>query len=154
MRILITGGLGQLGRALQRVLSDHELIIVDLPEVDLSNRQAITETVLTSQPKAVIHCAAYTDVDGCARNPEMAYRVNAQGTQNVALACSAIGADLVHISTNEVFAGDRPEGYEEWDRPNPINGIDICGPVLRRAGNASWRCSRMVRPAASSSAFA
>ncbi|MGD8585900.1 MAG: NAD(P)-dependent oxidoreductase, partial [Chloroflexota bacterium] len=65
--------------------------------------------------------AAYTDVDGCARNPELAFRVNAQGTQNVALASRAVGADLIHISTNEVFAGDRPEGYEEWVRPNPIN---------------------------------
>jgi dTDP-4-dehydrorhamnose reductase len=121
MRILITGGLGQLGTALQCVLDDHELTIVDLPDVDISDRQSILEAILDSQPQAVIHCAAYTDVDGCARNPELAYQVNATGTQNVALASKAAGAELIHISTNEVFAGDWPGGYEEWQQPRPIN---------------------------------
>lgn len=121
MRILITGGLGQLGVALQGVLSDHELLIVDLPDVDISDRRAITERIIDNQPDAVIHCAAYTDVDGCAKNPEVAYRVNSLGTQNVALACATAGSKLVHISTNEVFAGDRLAGYEEWRRPRPIN---------------------------------
>jgi dTDP-4-dehydrorhamnose reductase len=121
MRILITGGLGQLGRALQRVLTDHELFIVDLPDVDITNRQVISKTIYESQPQLVIHCAAYTDVDGCARNPELADKVNALGTQNVALACKESGAEMIHVSTNEVFAGDRPEGYEEWMTPDPLN---------------------------------
>ncbi|MCB8967657.1 MAG: SDR family NAD(P)-dependent oxidoreductase [Ardenticatenaceae bacterium] len=69
----------------------------------------------------VIHCAAYTDVDGCARDPQRAYRINALGTQNVTLACLEFGAEMVHISTNEVFAGDCPAGYEEWMPLNPVN---------------------------------
>lgn len=69
----------------------------------------------------ILHCAADTDVDGCARNPERAYRTNALGTQNIALACRAYGAEMVHISTNEVFAGDQPDGYEEWMLPYPVN---------------------------------
>lgn len=121
MRILITGGLGQLGRALQRVLVDHELIIVDLPEVDIADRQEIAASIVGNHPDAVIHCAAYTNVDGCAKNPSLAYKVNAYGTQNVALACLEAGAALVHISTNEVFAGNRPAGYEEWFQRGPIN---------------------------------
>lgn len=121
MRILITGGLGQLGMSLQHALSNHELTIIDLPDVDITDRPAIREKIQSSQPEVIIHCAAYTDVDGCSRNPELAYRVNAVGTQNVALASAAVGAKLVHISTNEVFAGDRAEGYEEWISPNPIN---------------------------------
>lgn len=121
MRILITGGLGQLGTALQETLGDHELTIVDLPDVDITDRLTALEAVQSNRPQVVIHCAAYTDVDGCARNPELAYTVNALGTQNVALACAVHGAELVHISTNEVFPGTRPEGYEEWMRPNPIN---------------------------------
>jgi dTDP-4-dehydrorhamnose reductase len=106
MRILITGGLGQLGQALQRELRDHELTIVDLPEIDITDAQAIFER---------------TDVDGCARDPALAYKVNGLGTQNVALACQAAGASMVHISTNEIFSGDRSEGYEEWMAPSPIN---------------------------------
>jgi dTDP-4-dehydrorhamnose reductase len=121
MNILITGAMGQLGRALAIALATERLTGVDLPEVDITIRQQIRSAVLDIQPNVVIHCAAYTDVDGCARDPELAYRVNALGTQNVALACREAGADLMHISTNEVFAGTRPEGYEEWMPVAPIN---------------------------------
>ena len=121
MRVLITGGNGQLGLALQDQLTDHDLVIVDLPEVDVTNRQVIQGEILRVRPELVIHCAAYTDVDGCAVNPALAYQVNTLGTQNTALACRAAGADMLHLSTNEVFSGRRPAGYEEWMIPNPIN---------------------------------
>jgi dTDP-4-dehydrorhamnose reductase len=121
MRILITGGLGQVGRALQAELAGHEVTVVDLPEVDVAERAAAFQALTSANPELVIHCAAYTNVDGCAKDPALAYRVNALGTQNVALACQAIGAEMMHISTNEVFAGDRPDGYEEWRPLNPIN---------------------------------
>ncbi len=147
MRILITGGLGQLGMALQRVLHDHELVIVDLPEVDISDRQAIREKIVAERPEAVIHCAAYTDVDGCARNPALAHKVNAQGTQNVALASRTVGADLVHISTNEVFAGDRPEGYEEWRQAKPINAYGRSKAAAERHVQFSHNKSFIVRTA-------
>ena len=121
MRILITGANGQLGVALQRALGDHDLTLIDLPEVDITDREALAAVFAAAGPELVVHCAAYTDVDGCARNPELAYRVNATGTQNVALACQSAGAALVHISTNEVFAGDEPGGYEEWMPLAPRN---------------------------------
>jgi dTDP-4-dehydrorhamnose reductase len=121
MKILITGGDGQLGTALQQTLSEHALFPVDLPEVDITNRQFINDYILDVRPEIVIHCAAYTDVDGCARNPAFAYEVNALGTQNVALACQEAGSVLVHLSTNEIFAGNSFEGYEEWMPPDPIN---------------------------------
>lgn len=121
MRILITGANGQLGVALQKALASHALTLVDLPEVDVAEREQVFATTAAARPELVIHCAAYTDVDGCARNPELAHRVNSLGTQNVALACLAADIPLVHISTNEVFAGDRPGGYEEWMPPAPIN---------------------------------
>ncbi len=121
MRILITGGEGQLGRALRQALTTHQLTSIDLPEVDITDRQAITRAVAEAEAELVIHCAAYTDVDGCARNPALAYRVNGLGTQNVALACLELGAELVHISTNEVFSGDNPNGYEEWMPIAPRN---------------------------------
>lgn len=121
MRIVITGGLGQLGQALQDVLVDHDLLIVDLPETDITDREAMEAVIQGANAEVVIHCAAYTDVDDCARNPDLAYKINALGTQNVVLSCEKFGAELVHISTNEVFAGNRAEGYEEWMPLDPIN---------------------------------
>lgn len=121
MKILITGANGQLGRALQNVLIDHHLILVDLPEIDITERSALASVFDAGQPDLVIHCAAYTDVDGCARDPILAHRVNALGTQNVALACQAAGIAMVHISTNEVFSGEDPAGYEEWMPLSPRN---------------------------------
>lgn len=121
MRILITGANGQLGTALQRALAEHTVIPIDLPEVDVADRAAVSAALAGARPELVIHCAAYTDVDGCARNPELAHRVNSLGTQNVALYCAAAGIPLAHVSTNEVFAGDNPAGYDEWMPLAPRN---------------------------------
>lgn len=121
MRIFITGDKGQLGRALWATLAGHELLGTDLPDVDITDRQALTGAVLEAKPDVVVHCAAYTDVDGCARDPALAYRVNAMGTQNVALACLQSGSEMVHISTNEVFGGENTAGYEEWMPLDPRN---------------------------------
>ncbi len=121
MKILITGVLGQLGTALQPALAGHDLAGIDLPEVDITEREGLFTAVSRHNPDLIIHTAAYTDVNGCALNPELAYKVNGLGTQNVALACREFGAEMVHISTNEVFAGDRPDGYEEWMPLNPCN---------------------------------
>lgn len=125
MHILITGANGQLGKALQRTLVGHTLALVDLPEVDVTEPTALPVVMEQEQPDVVIHCAAYTDVDGCARDPVLAHRVNALGTQNVALACQSAGIPMVHISTNEVFSGDNPAGYEEWMPLSPRNPYGI-----------------------------
>jgi dTDP-4-dehydrorhamnose reductase len=121
MRILITGAQGQLGKTLQAHLQDHDQALVDLPDIDITKREKIFAAVESFRPDIVIHCAAFTDVDGCTLNPELAYHVNSYGTQNVALACLNFKAAMVHISTNEVFSGDRPDGYEEWMPLNPRN---------------------------------
>ena len=121
MRILITGSSGQLGKTLQTQLSDHVLALVDLPKVDITKRKQVFNKVDSFRPELIIHCAAYTDVDGCVHNPNLAYLVNGLGTQNVALACERVGAEMVHISSNEVFAGDRRQGYEEWMPLSPLN---------------------------------
>ncbi len=125
MHILITGANGQLGKALQRTLIGHTLSLVDLPDVDITEHAAMAVVVDREKPDVVIHCAAYTDVDGCARDPILAHRVNALGTQNVALACQSAGIPMVHISTNEVFSGDNPAGYEEWMPLSPRNPYGI-----------------------------
>lgn len=121
MRILITGAQGHLGTALQVPLSDHDLTLVDRPEIDIVERESVFKLYQEVRPELVIHCAAYTDVDGCVRNPELAHRVNVIGTQNVALACQKADVPLVHMSTNEVFSGDDPAGYEEWMPLSPRN---------------------------------
>lgn len=121
MRILITGAKGQLGMALQSTLTEHHLIPTDLPEFDIVERRNVFALFEEARPELVIHCAAYTNVDGCARDPELAHRVNTLGTQNIALACQKADAPMVHISTNEVFSGDDPAGYEEWMPLSPRN---------------------------------
>ncbi|HNS38708.1 MAG TPA: dTDP-4-dehydrorhamnose reductase [Promineifilum sp.] len=121
MRILITGAKGQLGMALQSTLTEHHLIPTDLPEFDIVERRNVFALFEEARPELVIHCAAYTNVDGCARDPELAHRVNTLGTQNIALACQNVDVPMVHISTNEVFSGDDPAGYEEWMPLSPRN---------------------------------
>lgn len=121
MRVAITGCNGQLGTALQKALAGHDLLCLDLPEHDITAGEAFRQTLLSFEPEVVVHTAAYTDVDGCARDPDLALCVNALGTQNVALACQEGSAALLYVSTNEVFAGDREVPYLEYDPPCPIN---------------------------------
>ena len=119
MRILITGIRGQLGQVLQARLPDA--VGCDLPEIDITQPEAVEATVETCRPELIIHCAALTDVDGAARDPALAYRVNGMGTQNVAIAAARAGAALAYISTNEVFDGLKAEPYWEYDSPHAIN---------------------------------
>ena len=121
MRILITGGGGHLATALQTELIQHESFAYPRAELDITEKEAVFTAVSNTKPDLIIHPAAYTNVDGCAKDPDYAYKVNALGTQNVALACQTFDVQLVHISTNEVFAGDNPAGYEEWMPKNPVN---------------------------------
>lgn len=121
MRIAITGAGGQLGQALQAALgAEHELIPLGHADVELGHPGCVERLVATGA-ELVVHPAAYTDVDGCARDPERAYQVNGLGTQYVALACRRLGAALVYVSTNEVFDGAAAKPYFEYDRAAPIN---------------------------------
>ncbi len=121
MRIFIAGGNGQLGTALQMELSEHEVTAVDLPEVDITHKEALFTAVSNASPDILINSAAYTNVDGCAQDPELAYRVNGLGAQNLALAALEFNAEMIHISTNELFPGENYAGYEEWMPTRPIN---------------------------------
>jgi dTDP-4-dehydrorhamnose reductase len=120
MRLLITGAMGQLGRSLQQALEGHDILPIDLPEHDVAEPE-IVGTIEDFQPDLVIHAAAMTDVDGCEVNPDAAYKVNALGTQNVALACQRCDAPLLYVSTDYVFDGTKAEPYLEFDEPNPLS---------------------------------
>ena len=120
MRVVITGHKGQLGRQLVAAFAGHNILGLDMPEADIT-RPAVSAQIADFRPELVVHAAAYTDVDGCEINPDLAFRVNAGGTQNVALGTARAGAALIHISTNEVFDGARRDLYREWDPPNPLS---------------------------------
>ena len=122
MRILVTGGKGMLGRTLQRVLADHEILVADLPEWDITDCDGFMEKTLAAKPDAVIHCAAMTKVDDCETNRDLAFKLNEEGSRNVALAAKAAGARLIAISTDYVFSGDPPRepwAWGETDIPRP-----------------------------------
>ena len=120
MRVIITGANGQLGQALQNVLSKQGFDILDIPRLDVKDH-TIVPKLADYRPELVIHTAAMTDVDGCAKDPDTAFSVNAFGTQNVAHACLRSNAEMIYISTNEVFGGRLDRPYIEDDKPNPIN---------------------------------
>ena len=120
MRVVITGHNGQLGRQLVAAFREHEVLGLDLPGHDITD-PAICEVVGHYRPAVVVHAAACTDVDGCEGDPEKAFRVNAIGTQNVALGARAASAALLYVSTNEVFDGSRRDPYREWDVANPMS---------------------------------
>ena len=83
--------------------------------------EAIAEAIADFRPDLVLHPAALTDTAGCQRDPDLAYRVNALGTRNVALGCQRAGAALLYISTNEVFDGRKAEPYLEWEPVGPLS---------------------------------
>src|SRR5512134_2073951 len=120
MRILITGANGQLGSALQEILSGEELILKDLPDFDLSDPSCEGQ-ILTARPEVILHVGAYTNVDGAEREPDRALAVNAQGTTFVARAAARLNARLIYVSTDYVFDGTKATPYHEEDMPHPIN---------------------------------
>lgn len=115
MKIVITGGKGMLGRTLQRVLRDHELVIADLPEADIADGRGFDRFLAAARPGAVIHCAAMTAVDRCETERELAFKLNALGSANVAAGCFRHGVRLIAISTDYVFDGSLNRPYCEFD---------------------------------------
>ncbi|NTV62865.1 MAG: dTDP-4-dehydrorhamnose reductase, partial [Oscillochloris sp.] len=133
--IAITGANGQLGSALVDALAArHDLSLLVQGQIELGDPQVVDQVIATSAD-LVIHPAAYTDVDGCARDPDYAYRINALGTKYVALACRHLGIPLVYISTNEVFPGNAGRPYREYDQAAPINAY----------GFSKWAGEQAVR---------
>ncbi len=128
MKIVITGGNGMLGRTLCAELAAHTCVVADLPDWDITNAARFAEQLAAEQPDVVIHCAAMTKVDDCETNEALAYKLNEEGSLNVARACAAVGARLFAISTDYVFSGEPPSEPWEWDeaetpRPRTVYGM-------------------------------
>ena len=123
MKILITGGKGMLGRTLCAELGGvHEIEVADLPEWDITDGDAFLTKTIAAAPDVVVHCAAMTKVDDCESQKDLAFRLNEEGTRNVAVASKAAGARLIAISTDYVFSGNPPREPWAWgedDIPNP-----------------------------------
>jgi len=129
MRVAVTGSTGRLGRALVSALADAPFtgpagpMAWDRASFDLDAPDGVAERLNRDRPEVVVHAAAWSDVDGCALDPELALRRNGVATGVLARACVTASIDLVAISTNEVFDGLREDGraYAPGDTPAPGN---------------------------------
>ncbi len=123
MKTLLTGAGGQLGLELADILPGrgHETTALTRSELDISDPKAVERAIRTHSPNLVINAAAYTDVDGCETERELAYAVNALGPRNLAQFCEKAGCELLHVSTNYVFDGEGERPYEPLDPPNPVS---------------------------------
>jgi dTDP-4-dehydrorhamnose reductase len=121
LRVLVTGANGQLGRELM-LRSDpaYELWGFGRDELDITDLAQCRAVLEQVRPHAVIHCAAYTAVDRAETDADGAYRVNAAGSRNIAIAACEVGAKLAFVSTDYVFDGRSTTPYNEYDRPNPL----------------------------------
>jgi len=143
VRVLVTGGNGQLGRDVRDVLAGavpagglessdlagtpfeavtpgtYEVLATDIDTLDLVDRAAVRDAVEGFRPDLILHGGAYTAVDACESNPDTAFAVNAMGTRHMAEAAVGVGAHIVYISTDYVFDGTSSVPYLEWDAPAP-----------------------------------
>ncbi|MBW2732551.1 MAG: dTDP-4-dehydrorhamnose reductase [Deltaproteobacteria bacterium] len=113
MKVLVFGAAGMLGQAMLKELrgTQHTALAVDLDDADITKLAQVRELLSTTQPDAVINCAAYTNVDGAESEPERAYAVNGLGARNIAVCSDEVGAHLLHVSTDYVFDGETQEPY-------------------------------------------
>ncbi len=121
-KIIVTGANGQLGRAVNLQYADsteYELINTDVEELDITSIDKVMEFVRDVRPYAVINCAAYTAVDACEKEEDLAFRINALGARNLSIAAGETGAKLMHVSTDYVFDGNGSRPYRETDPTGP-----------------------------------
>ena len=128
MRVLITGGRGQLGTELAAVCDSagDDVVLCAHSDLDVSDRESALQVVGAVHPDVVIHAGAWTNVDGCEADPSRAYLVNALGSRHMAEAAALVGARLLYVSSDYVFdgRGTGTEGggaYTEWDATDPIS---------------------------------
>lgn len=120
-KILITGCNGQLGRALNEIIDSTKITVfnTDVADLDICNYEMVKDYVLKHKPDTIINCAAHTAVDKCESDQENAYRINAIGPKNLAMASALVDAQIVQVSTDYVFDGTNTVPYVESDQPCP-----------------------------------
>lgn len=134
-RVLITGSSGMLGVDIVYHLNNaYDIVCTDLVgknnpycdirsfiKCDITDRNAAVAMIKDSKPDAILHTAAWTDVDGCELEPEKAMKINAEGTHNIALGAKEANTLIFYVSSDFVFDGEKNSPYKEDDIPNPIN---------------------------------
>ncbi|MBI5700619.1 dTDP-4-dehydrorhamnose reductase [Candidatus Saganbacteria bacterium] len=125
MKIAIIGADGQLGTDLCKIIDKSSQAPLTLNDIDITNESLCKSVLSGSKPDIVINTAAYHRVDACEENDVEAYKVNAHGAKNLAIACRDINAKLVHISTDYVFDGDKTSPYTEDTVPTPRSAYGI-----------------------------
>jgi dTDP-4-dehydrorhamnose reductase len=121
VRLLVTGAGGGLGRAfMDQLPGHHDVAAFTHADLDVGDHHAVMQAVIGARPDAVLNLAALTDVDGCETWPDEAYRANAMGPWNLALAARDVGAMLLQVSTDYVFDGRKATPYDEIDPPAPL----------------------------------
>ncbi len=121
-KVIVTGANGQLGRAINELYAgnpEYELINTDVGELDITNVDKVLEFVRGIRPYAIINCAAYTAVEACENEEDLAFRINAIGPRNLSIASQETGAKLMHVSTDYVFDGNGHRPYLETDPVGP-----------------------------------
>ena len=120
LRILFTGANGQVGRALQLTLKDIYFTALARSDLDLTNLELIFDVLNKYKPSAIIHLAAYTDVDGAEDNNDQAMCINHKATSEIVSYCEKFGIPLIYLSSDYVFDGQKKGSYVESDLINPL----------------------------------
>ncbi|MEA2250991.1 MAG: dTDP-4-dehydrorhamnose reductase [Solirubrobacteraceae bacterium] len=122
MRLLVTGARGMLGRAVCAAAArlGHDVVGLSRAELDVTDADHVRRVVAAAEPRAVVNCAAWTDVDGAEMAEGAATAINGAGAGNVARAATEVGARLVHVSTDYVFDGAKETPWVESDPVGPI----------------------------------
>jgi dTDP-4-dehydrorhamnose reductase len=122
MKVLLLGAKGQLGWELQRTCPDNIVLeTCDFPKVDFLSTSSIEKCIQASAPDCIINAAAYTAVDKCEQEKDLAFRINHQAVREIAALCLSQNISLVHISTDFVFDGTSHKPYHPADKPNPVS---------------------------------
>ncbi len=142
MRIVVTGAAGLLGSAMVReFLTKHEVTALNHQQGDITRPDELRQALAAAQPDVIIHTAAIPDLDVCEADPALAYLVNVHGTRHIVEEAKALGAALVHISTDAVFDGLASQPYHEDSetRPPTVYGrTKLRGELLARTLSQSW----------------
>lgn len=135
MKILITGAKGQLGKQITNILRNGqseigklpkeyenvEIIGVDVDVLDITDINAVRNYLTSVKPEIIINCAAYTNVDACESNEDLAFKINALGPRNLAIISNEVNAKVVHVSTDYVFSGEGTVPFKEYDETTPVS---------------------------------
>ena len=155
MKVLIIGCKGQLGTELVKILRNGyselgtipalficaEICAADVDQIDITDMEATRNYIAATMPDVILNCAAYTNVDDCETHRDDAFKVNALGPRNLALAAEAVNAKLLHVSTDYVFPSDGTTPYCEWDIPRPqsaYGATKLAGENFVKAFSSKW----------------